>query len=125
MWFSIVLSIHLLLCVSLISLVLLQQGKGADAGVAFGGGSNSLFGAGGANSLMVKITTTTAILFMVTSIFLIRGYSELMDSAGTSSSVVVEDSALKEAAPAAVAPVTQDAPIVPAPSVPAPEERAQ
>ena len=70
-----ILGIHLVLCVSLICLVLLQQGKGADIGVAFGGGSNTLFGAAGANNLMVKITTGVAIAFMVSSIFLIRGYS--------------------------------------------------
>jgi len=70
-----ILIFHLFLCVLLVVLVLLQQGKGADVGAAFGGGSSTLFGATGATNVMVKITTGTAILFMATSIFLIRGYA--------------------------------------------------
>lgn len=78
--FQLVLGIHLLLCVILIGLVLLQQGKGADAGAVLGGSSNTLFGAGGATSLMVKVTTAIAVSFMVTSIFLVRGYAALLES---------------------------------------------
>jgi len=48
-------------------LVLLQQGKGADAGATFGGGSNTLFGAGGADTFLTKATTVLAFLFMSTS----------------------------------------------------------
>ncbi len=58
----------------LVVMVLLQQGKGADAGAAFGGGSNTLFGATGATSLIVKITTGLAVAFMATSVLLIREY---------------------------------------------------
>ena len=61
--------------------MLLQQGKGADAGAVLGGGSNTLFGAGGATSLMVKVTTAVAVCFMVTSIFLVRGYAALLENA--------------------------------------------
>jgi len=58
----------------MIILVLLQQGKGADAGATFGGGSNSLFGAGGADTFLTKATTTLAFLFMATAFTLaIRG----------------------------------------------------
>lgn len=71
--FIFVLTIHFILCAVLVGLVLIQQGKGADMGAAFGaGGSNSLFGAGGATSLIVKITTATAVAFMITSIVLIN-----------------------------------------------------
>lgn len=71
--FLFVLTLHFLLCAVLVGLVLIQQGKGADMGAAFGsGGSNSLFGAGGATSLIVKITTAAAIAFMITSITLIN-----------------------------------------------------
>ena len=71
--FLFVLILHFLLCAMLVGLVLIQQGKGADMGAAFGsGGSNTLFGAGGATSLIVRITTGTAIAFMITSITLIR-----------------------------------------------------
>ena len=41
-------------------------------GAAFGGGSNTLFGSGGAGNILTKITTTSAVLFMVTSIFLVK-----------------------------------------------------
>lgn len=75
MLFTTVLVIHSLLCVVLIGLVLLQQGKGADAGATFGGSSSSLFGAAGATDFITKLTTTLAIGFMVTSILLIRSYN--------------------------------------------------
>jgi preprotein translocase subunit SecG len=54
---------------------LVQQGKGADMGAAFGGGSNTLFGAGGAADFITRLTTGMAIAFMVSSIFLVRAYS--------------------------------------------------
>lgn len=95
--FQFVLGIHLLLCVFLIVLVLLQQGKGADVGAAFGGGSNTLFGATGATNLMVRITTGTAVLFMVTSIFLIRGYADALET-GSAASIDIKDPGLTEVA---------------------------
>lgn len=105
--FQLVLGVHLLLCIFLIGLVLLQQGKGADAGAVLGGGSNTLFGAGGATSLMVKVTTAVAVLFMVTSIFLVRGYSELLETAPAG--VQVKDPGLAET-PVAGAPAEAAAP---------------
>lgn len=82
--FYFILTVHLLLCVVLVVLVLLQQGKGADVGVAFGGGSNTLFGASGATGLMIKITTGIAVAFMITSILLIRAFSSRAEAAVTS-----------------------------------------
>jgi len=72
--FTIVFTIHMLLCVVLVGIVLLQQGKGADLGAAFSGGSNSLFGAAGASTVLVRVTTGIAIAFMVTSVILIKLY---------------------------------------------------
>jgi len=63
-------ALHFFVCIILVGIVLLQQGKGADMGATFGGGSNTLFGASGANSLITRITTFMACLFMVTSLFL-------------------------------------------------------
>lgn len=63
-------AIHILICLSLVGIVLLQQGKGADTGAVFGGGSNTLFGASGADTLLTKITTLLAVGFFATSIFL-------------------------------------------------------
>jgi preprotein translocase subunit SecG len=118
--FHIILGIHLVLCVFLVILVLLQQGKGADAGAALGGGgSNTLFGATGATNLMVRITTGTAVLFMITSIFLIRGYEKAIE-AGPGASVDVTDPGLGEAVPPAAAPEAAK-PAEGAPAAPAPE----
>ena len=61
--------VHVLVCIALIMIVLLQTGKGADMGAAFGGGSSqSLFGSTGASTFLSKATTGAAIIFMVTSL---------------------------------------------------------
>ena len=63
--------LHILVCVSLILIVLLQAGKGADIGASMGGaGSQTLFGTTGATTMLSKITTGVAIIFMLTSLFL-------------------------------------------------------
>ena len=64
--------IHVLLCLALIFLVLLQQGKGADLGAVFGN-SNSVFGTSSTDNIG-KITTALAIVFMITSILLVRTF---------------------------------------------------
>ena len=74
--FYFLLAIHITLCVVLIGLVILQQGKGADMGAAFGGGSNTLFGAGGAADFMTRLTTGLAIAFMVSSVILVKMYQD-------------------------------------------------
>jgi preprotein translocase subunit SecG len=61
--------IHIIVCIALIMIVLLQTGKGADMGAAFGGGSSqTLFGSTGASTFLSKATTAAAIVFMVTSL---------------------------------------------------------
>jgi len=62
--------IHVLVCLFLIAIVLLQHGKGADIGATFGGSSQSLFGSEGPVPLLNKITTFSAIFFMGTSVTL-------------------------------------------------------
>ena len=63
--------LHLVVCVALIMIVLLQTGKGADMGAAFGGGgSQTLFGSTGASTFLSKATTIAAIIFMLTSLSL-------------------------------------------------------
>jgi preprotein translocase subunit SecG len=60
--------LHVLVSLSIIAIVLLQAGKGADIGSAFGGGgSQAVFGSMGTPTILGKITTTVAIIFMVTS----------------------------------------------------------
>ncbi|BBO73856.1 preprotein translocase subunit SecG [Desulfosarcina widdelii] len=63
--------IHVVVCIALIMIVLLQTGKGADMGAAFGGGSSqTLFGSTGASTFLSKATTAAAIVFMLTSLIL-------------------------------------------------------
>jgi preprotein translocase subunit SecG len=63
--------IHIVVCVALIMIVLLQTGKGADMGAAFGGGSSqTLFGSTGASTFLSKLTTAAAVVFMLTSLAL-------------------------------------------------------
>ena len=67
--------IHVFACLFLIVVVLLQTGKGADMGAVFGGGSQTLFGSGGAGNFLTKLTTGMAIAFMATSLILTYGAS--------------------------------------------------
>ena len=68
---GVLLFFHIAVCLLLVIVVLLQSGKSADLAGAFGGyGSQSSFGPRGTASLLSKITTTLAILFMVTSLLL-------------------------------------------------------
>lgn len=62
--------VHVVNCLFLGVIVLLQHGKGADIGATFGGSSNTVFGARGAATLLSKMTAYSAILFMFTSISL-------------------------------------------------------
>jgi preprotein translocase subunit SecG len=65
------LALHVLLCLFLIAVVLLQPGKGGDVGAAFGGGGGStIFGPRGPTNVLQQATTVVAVLFMVTSITL-------------------------------------------------------
>jgi preprotein translocase subunit SecG len=63
--------LHVMVSLVLIVVVLLQHGKGADIGAAFGGGASStVFGSRGAGNFLTKLTTASALLFMVTSLSL-------------------------------------------------------
>ena len=66
-FFSIV---HIVLCVLLVLVILLQVGKGADMGAVFGGSSQTLFGTTGATTFLTKLTAACAILFVITSLYL-------------------------------------------------------
>jgi len=62
-----ILILHLIVCLFLITIVLVQGGKGAELGAAFGGSSQTLFGARGAATFFSKLTTAAAVIFMLTS----------------------------------------------------------
>ena len=67
---SIVISIHVIVCVAMSVMILLQQGKGAEVGAVFGGSSQTVFGASGAGNALTKTTWAFAIIFFASSIFL-------------------------------------------------------
>ena len=104
--------IHVLACLFLIVVVLLQTGKGADMGAVFGGSSSTVFGSSGAGNLLTKLTTITAVVFMLTSLGLTY-FSSRRNSA------TVFDSA------PAVAPAPETAPQAAPPAAPAPEAAPQ
>ncbi|WKZ57049.1 MAG: preprotein translocase subunit SecG [Bdellovibrionota bacterium] len=121
------LSCHAVLCLSLIGLVLLQQGKGADLGAALGGSSQSIFGAAGASGLLIKMTTTIAILFMVTSVLLVKLYQTRLNAPSVvvdplEGSVMQKIGAEAESAASSTEPAAPNA--VPAEGLAAPVEAA-
>ena len=68
-WLGIVLVIHVLAALGIIGLVLLQHGKGADVGAAFGSGaSGSLFGATGSANFLSRMTAILAVIFFITRV---------------------------------------------------------
>jgi preprotein translocase subunit SecG len=67
---TIVVAIHVVICLALVVVILLQQGKGAEIGAVFGGSSQTVFGASGAGNMMTKVTWAMAAMFFATSIFL-------------------------------------------------------
>jgi preprotein translocase subunit SecG len=103
--------IHVLVCVFLILVVLLQQGKGADLSVFGGGSTQTAFGARGATTLLHKLTVASFIIFILTtvSIAIVKG--------GPSGTVMA--GAASKGAPAKTAPAAPAPKPVPAPT-PAP-----
>jgi preprotein translocase subunit SecG len=93
--YQVIVVVHVLLGLGLVGLILMQQGKGADAGAAFGSGSSgSVFGAQGAASFLSRTTAIFATLFFSTSLGLavLSGHQtktvDLMDTVGVESKVV-------------------------------------
>jgi preprotein translocase subunit SecG len=88
--------VHVIVCLFLVGIVLLQHGKGADIGASFGGSSQSLFGTEGPLPLLNKITTAAAIIFMLTSVTLAyissrTGSTSVMSDVTVSQPVQVQD----------------------------------
>jgi preprotein translocase subunit SecG len=62
--------LHITVCILMVLIVLLQKGKGADMGAAFGGSSQTIFGSSGPGTFLGKMTTGVAVVFMLTSLYL-------------------------------------------------------
>ncbi len=81
---TVLLIVHVIIGAAVIGLVLLQQGKGADAGASFGGGaSQTVFGSAGAGGFLVKLTAGLAALFFATSLGLAMVAKQKAVEAGT------------------------------------------
>jgi preprotein translocase subunit SecG len=96
--------VHILVCFALILIVLLQAGKGAEMGAAFGGSSQTIFGSSGAMGFLSKLTTVAAVVFMITSLLL------AFTSTRRASSVIKESPAQTAPAEVPKAPVLPQAP---------------
>jgi preprotein translocase subunit SecG len=95
--------IHVIVCIFLIIVVLLQSGKAADLAGAFGGmGSQTAFGPRGSATLLSKATTASAIVFMITSLSL--SILATRGSGGVSGAKTVLDSGSSKSAPAKTVP---------------------
>jgi preprotein translocase subunit SecG len=90
--------IHVLVCFLMIAAILLQAGKGAEIGAAFGGSSQTIFGSRGPGTFLSKVTIAAAVIFMVTSLGL-----AILSKERTFSSTII-DLNKKETTPAPILP---------------------
>ncbi len=100
--YTLLVIVHVIVCIALILIVLLQTGKGAEMGAAFGGASQTVFGGAGPAPFLTKITTGAAIIFMITSLAL-----AYMSSKPSASSL------MKNVKPVPAAPASSAAPAMP------------
>ena len=113
---TLILVLHILVAVSIVVLVLLQHGKGADMGAAFGSGSaGSLFGSAGAANFLSRTTAVLAAMFFATSLALTY-FSSPSKSSGVAQQIEVPAPSTKPGSGSAV----ETKPAAPASSAPAP-----
>ncbi len=92
--------LHILVCIFLIAVVLLQRGKGAEMGAVFGGGASStVFGSRGAGNFLSRLTTGSAIVFMLTSLGLAYSYSQSSSERLFEDGVIEQPAEEQEASP--------------------------
>lgn len=113
--------VHVLISLTLIGLVLIQQGKGADAGASFGGGaSQTVFGAAGSATFLTRSTKWLAVVFFSTSLALAWLARESAEAQNTAlipeipAAVTAPSDIPVDVAPAA--PSSSDVPVAPAPA---------
>ena len=110
MFYYLVVALHIIVCIFLVLVVLLQSGKGADLAGAFGGGATqTAFGSRGPASFLTRMTTVVAIIFMVTSIGLsmmgerrVADDKSILETSGRSSTAVEEQKTDTSVAPTSV-----------------------
>lgn len=101
---TLILTLHIIVCVLLVILVLLQAGK-EGMGVIFGGGNSSVFGSGGAGGILAKLTALMALIFVITSL----SYTYVTSSRPTVESVILKTTIEEPAVPPVSVP-TQTSP---------------
>jgi preprotein translocase subunit SecG len=117
-WFTLILIVDVIVALGIIGLVLLQHGKGADVGAAFGSGaSGSLFGASGSANFLSRTTAVLATVFFVTTFVL----AYLASHRPRAESGVMDSVKEQPAAPAAPAPGTAPQGASQAPAAPEPK----
>jgi len=115
MWMTIVIVLHVLVALSIIGLVLLQHGKGADMGSGFGSGaSGSLFGATGSANFLSRATAVLATLFFVTSL----GLAYIATNKPRSGGGVLDAAKKEQAAPTKAPEKAPEKPAAEAPKAP-------
>ncbi|SHF24891.1 protein translocase subunit secG [Desulfacinum infernum DSM 9756] len=104
---AVIITFHIIACLALIFIVLLQTGRGAEIGAVFGGSSQTLFGSTGGTTFLGKLTTLAAVVFMLTCL----GLTYLSGKPSTESVMdkvpAKEEPALPEAKPVQPAASTQ------------------
>lgn len=115
---SLILTLHIIVCVLLVILILLQSGK-EGMGVIFGGGNSSVFGSTGAGGILAKLTTLMAIIFIITSL----SYTYVSSSRPTSESVILNIQIEDPVPPAAKSEPSSTEPAKETPAAPAEAEK--
>ena len=104
--------VHVLVCFLMIASILLQSGKGAEIGAAFGGSSQTVFGSRGPGTFLSKVTIAAAIIFMLTSL----GLAVLSKERTFSSTVIDVNKQQSSSTPSHSGDASHDAPAAPAAS---------
>jgi preprotein translocase subunit SecG len=126
---GLILGVHVLLALMIIGLVLLQRGKGAEAGAGFGSGaSGTVFGARGTSTLFSKLTAVFAGLFFVTSLTLayLGSHAPAQPTSVLERAAQAAAAAPTKAPPPALTPTPPPQPVTapaPQPTQPAPEQK--
>lgn len=117
---------HVAACIVLILAVLLQAGRGADMGAAFGGASSPMFGSGSAANPLARLTTITAIAFLTTALFLAVASARrasVFDSMPEPLAATPQAESSAPLAPPPAAPIAEAQPVT-IPATPAPGDGA-
>jgi preprotein translocase subunit SecG len=122
---TIVVAIHVTICLALVIVILLQQGKGAEIGAVFGGSSQTVFGASGAGNVLTKATWAMAAMFFATSIFLAYASTRRFTGSIFGSGRAVSHRVVAPTKPAIPLPPAQPAPMTAPVMPPAPANQAR